>query len=181
MRKDACGLTLLELLIALGVLAVLLAVALPAWTHASAAVHSSHAREELSATLFDAARHSTLTGRRVVVCSTAGGEQCADSVDWSQGWIAFRDENRDGVRGPDERVVRRGGPLHETVGLQSTRGRTRLAFHRFGRVAGSNVTFTLCDGRGPEHARTLVVANHGRLRVGEPTATAATSCDASRR
>lgn len=181
MRRTARGLTLLELLIALAVLAAVLAIALPGWTHASAAVHSTHAQEELSATLFDAARHSTVTGKRVVVCSTAGGEHCAGSMDWSEGWIAFQDDNRNGVREPGERMIRRGEAVHHTVGLQSTRGRTRLSFHHFGRVAGSNVTFTLCDRRGPEHARTLVVANHGRVRVGEPTRAAAASCDASLR
>ena len=36
--------------------------------------------------------------------------------------------------------------------------------------AGSNVTFTLCDGRGASHARTLVLSNAGRLRHGVPSA-----------
>jgi type IV fimbrial biogenesis protein FimT len=42
--------------------------------------------------------------------------------------------------------------------------------------AGSNVTFTLCDGRGADQATTLVLANNGRLRSGTPTADAAQAC-----
>ena len=57
--------------------------------------------------------------------------------------------------------------------LRSTAGRTRLVFQPNGGNAGSNVTFTLCDGRGAATATTLVLANDGRLRAGTPTPDAA--------
>mgnify|MGYP006170030997 CR=1 FL=1 len=43
-------------------------------------------------------------------------------------------------------------------------GRMRIVFQANGGNAGSNVTFTLCDGRGPRKAVHLVMANDGRLR-----------------
>ena len=35
--------------------------------------------------------------------------------------------------------------------------------------AGSNATFTLCDGRGPAKARALIMGNAGTLRDGVAT------------
>ena len=49
-------------------------------------------------------------------------------------------------------------------------------FQPNGGNVGSNVTFTLCDGRGVEKAVTLVLANNGRLRSGTPSAAAAHAC-----
>ena len=51
-----------------------------------------------------------------------------------------------------------------------------LVFQPNGGNAGSNATFTLCDGRGAARAATLVLANDGRLRGGTPTALAAQAC-----
>ena len=60
--------------------------------------------------------------------------------------------------------------------LRTTVGRTRLVFQPNGGNAGSNVTFTLCDGRGAAQATTLVLANDGRLRSGTPSTAAAQAC-----
>ena len=51
-----------------------------------------------------------------------------------------------------------------------------LVYQPSGGNAGSNVTFTLCDGRGAVRATTLVLANDGRLRAGKPTEAAALAC-----
>jgi type IV fimbrial biogenesis protein FimT len=49
-------------------------------------------------------------------------------------------------------------------------------FQPNGGNAGSNATFTLCDGRGAARASTVVLANDGRLRRGRPTPAAARAC-----
>jgi len=49
-------------------------------------------------------------------------------------------------------------------------------FQPNGGNAGSNITFTLCDGRGAAQATTLVLANDGRMRAGTPTPAAAAAC-----
>ena len=51
-----------------------------------------------------------------------------------------------------------------------------MVFQPNGSNAGSNITWTLCDGRGAAAAVTIVVANNGRLRTGTPTAAAAQGC-----
>lgn len=176
MALNARGFTLLEMLIAIVVAAVLLAVAVPAWSAARAKVHATRVRAAMTVTLNDSLRHATVTGAEVVVCPTLGGSGCIKGTDWSHGWIAFADLDGDRARSERETLLHREPKLEGDVKLRSTPGRTRLVFQPGGSNAGSNVTFTLCDDRGPRHAITLVLANSGRLRTGKPNFAAASQC-----
>ena len=170
------GFTLIEALIALTVAAVLLAIAVPAWSHAKAAAYSGSVRMELAASLLDAVRHSAIAGTEVVVCPRTTAGQCSGSTNWDSGWTAFADINSNRIRDANETLLMSGKPLAAEVNLRSTAGRTRLVFQPNGGNAGSNVTFTLCDSRGPAHAMTLVLSNSGNLRPGKPSASAAWNC-----
>lgn len=176
MRYKETGFSLIEAVIVLLVAAILLAVAIPAWSNAASAAHNMAARGALATSLLDAVRHSALTGSEVVVCPGSNALQCSGQPDWSGGWIVFSDLNGNRVRDPAETLVRQAPALGGGVRLRSTPGRTRLVFQPSGGNAGSNLTFTLCDSRGADEATTLVVANDGRIRMGKPTAAAAQAC-----
>lgn len=170
------GFTLIEAMIVLLVAAILLAVAIPAWSNAASAAQNGATRAVLASTVLDAVRHSALMGAEVVVCPVTGAPQCSGSIDWSGGWIVFADLNGNRVREPHETLVSEAPALEGGVRLRTTAGRTKLVFQPGGGNAGSNVTFTLCDKRGVGKASTLVLANDGRLRQGIPTAAAAQAC-----
>lgn len=174
-RTDA-GFTMIEAVIAMAITAVLFAVAVPAWTNARAAVHSGTTRAELEGSLLDAVHHASITATEVVICPSSDAVRCSGGPDWSHGWIVFADLNADRNRDANETLLRQAPPLHGGVRLRSTQGRTRLVIQPNGGNAGSNVTFTLCDGRGPAKATTLVISNSGNMRHGVPTAAAAQSC-----
>jgi type IV fimbrial biogenesis protein FimT len=177
--KPQAGFTLLEALVAVTIAAVLLAIALPAFSSALAAARSGSAQAALAATVLDSVRHAGLTGVEVVACPTAAGNGCADSWDWTGGWIVFADLDGDRVHDAHETLVRRESTLGDHVRLRSTPGRRRLVFQPSGGNAGSNVTFTLCDARGPARATSLVISNAGRLRAVPARASAASDCVAS--
>ena len=169
------GFTLIEALVALLVLAILLGLAVPALSNASEAVHNGSAQAALGGSILGAVTHSAAAGAEVVLCpGDANG--CRSTIDWSRGWIAFADIDGDRRRDPADTLLKRVEALGGDVHLRSTPGRTRLVFQPNGSNAGSNVTFTLCDGRGVEKAMTLVLANNGRLRKGPPSETAARAC-----
>lgn len=175
MCPDNRGFTLLEAVIAMAIVAILACVAVPAWSSAREASHSGSAQAVLLESLLGAIGHAAITGSEVVLCpGDAAG--CRATVDWSHGWIAFADIDGDRRRDAGETLLKRAGPLGGRVHLRTTAGRTRLVFQPSGGNAGSNVTFTLCDGRGAAKAATLVMANDGRLRRGTPTASAAANC-----
>lgn len=174
-RKDA-GFTLIELMVAVAIVAILLGVGVPTWRSIVAATHSSSARESLYEATLAAGNHAMVAGNAAVLCASADGVQCSGSSDWSHGWIAFSDANHDRTRGSDERLLRVQGALSGGVHLRGTAGRTRLVFQPMGGTPGSNVTFTLCDQRGPAKASTVVMANNGRLRLSTPSQQAALDC-----
>ncbi len=177
MRGRTPGFTLIEALIAMTVVALLVALAVPAVGAAFAATRSGDAKARIVSTLLAALGHSTVTGAEVVICPSGDGESCSSSIDWSGGWIAFADLDGNRVRGPGETMLRRDPALAGDTRLRSTSGRTRIVFQPHGgAAAGSNVTFTLCDGRGPAKATAVVLANSGRIRQDTATPEAAQAC-----
>lgn len=175
MRLNNRGFTLLEAVVAMAVVTILACVAIPAWSSAREAAQNGSAQAALLESLLGAIGHAALTGTEVVVCpgDTAG---CRATFDWSRGWIAFADIDGDRRRDTSDTLLKTIAPLGGHVHLRTTAGRTRLVFQPSGGNAGSNVTFTLCDGRGAAKAVTLVMANDGRFRSGRPTPAAAADC-----
>jgi type IV fimbrial biogenesis protein FimT len=160
------GLTLIELLLALAAGTVLCTVALPSLTGGLEASRGADARADLLQSLATASNHAALSGVRGVLCPSADGRQCLDTPDWSAGWLVFLDDNGSRQHDPGETILKVQAALSGRVRLRSTAGRTRIVFQGNGGNAGSNVTFTLCDGRGPAKARALILSNSGGLRDG---------------
>ena len=174
---QARGYTLMELLVVLAIVAIALSVAIPAFSHGREAARSISAEARLLLSLQATLQRAALTGKRAVLCPSADGHHCRRSPDWSAGWIAFLDEDGNREHAPAEPLILAEAALPGDVRLRSTLGRTRLVFRGNGGNAGSNVSFTLCDGRGAAHARALILANDGRLRHGKPAeASVAATC-----
>jgi len=172
----ARGFTLLEAVVAVAIAGLLLAVAVPVWSGTMARVHSTDAQGRMTTTLIDSMRHATVTGAEVVVCPSLDASTCSPGTDWSRGWIAFADLDGDRLHSDRETTVHREPALRGGVRLRSTTGRTRLVFQPDGRAAGSNVTFTLCDRRGPRAAISLVLNNHGEMHTSAAAFPAASAC-----
>lgn len=168
--KTQHGFTLIELMIAVAVVGVLCGIALPAFSGGLEAARASGARADLLVSLVTASGRAAITGVHGVLCPSSDGASCLDSPDWSGGWLVFLDNNGSRELEGGERILRTQAPLTGNVHLRSTIGRTRIVFQGNGGNAGSNVTFTLCDGRGPARARALIMSNTGTLRDGRATA-----------
>ena len=162
--KTQRGLTLIELMITLAVVGVLFGLAVPALSAGLEAARASAARSDLLASLLAASGRAAITGVHGVLCPSSDGANCLDSPDWSRGWLVFLDSNGSRELEGGERILRVQAPLTGKVHLRSTAGRTRIVFQGNGGNAGSNATFTLCDGRGPGRALALIMNNSGGLR-----------------
>jgi type IV fimbrial biogenesis protein FimT len=173
------GWTLVELLCTLAIASIMFGSGMSLLAGVLERGRSAAVRQALADSLVAAGARAGLSDVRAVLCPSEDGETCSDGADWSAGWVVFMDRNANREIEGGERIVVRQGHLPGRVRLLSTKGRTRIVFQATGGNAGSNVTFTLCDGRGPKHAATLVLANNGRLRAtpADPASAVATCTD----
>jgi len=96
--NEQAGFTLMELLLAIAVLAILTTLALPAFTQFIANNRLAAEANELVASFQYARSEAVKRGLPVQICSSADGTACGG--DWNQGWIAMVDP------GGTEEVIR---------------------------------------------------------------------------
>jgi len=134
------GLTLVELAAAVALLAILVAVALPALVQPLERSRADTTRMRL-VSVFNTARAMAITHRRAVtVCPSIDGTGC--DADWARQFMG-------GTRSPRIRV-------------DSTEGRKYLRFQGDGRSGGNTLTVSICVGAELHSA--VIVNNVGRTR-----------------
>lgn len=105
------GYTLLEMLIALAVLAIVTAFALPNFQDSIARNARDGAMLELMRALALARSEAVDAGGPVSVCRSADLASCAGARgDWSDGWLVFTDAGEAGRIDGDDRILRARGP-----------------------------------------------------------------------
>lgn len=168
MKNRVQGLTLLELITSIAVLAILASLAVPGFSAVLDRTRASAVSHSLTASLM-AARLQAISERLpVAVCPSSDGRHCRITTDWSNGWIVFRDPQRAGQPARERDVLHRGDPVAKTVRLTSSSGRHLIRYQPAGHAAGTNATFRLCStARGSVLTR-VIVSNAGRARVERP-------------
>lgn len=172
MRSRQNGFTLLHTLAAICIAASLSGMAWSTYRHAALDAFQLEARSRLVETLLQASTQALANGKPVVVCPLGRNERCdGGSTDWSSGWMAFVDRN--GNRQYDADDTRFSHiALPRRLSISTSTGRQRIVYQANGAPPGSNLTFTLCDSRGPSRATTLVMGNTGQWRHGRSSGTA---------
>ena len=155
--------TVLELLVTLTIAAILLLTAAPALQQFTWRQHMRAGVGNLHNDLLAARSEAVYRNVAVVACPGEPLAGCADSSNWSQGWIVFPDLNGDRQRQAVEDVVRT-GQVFENLAIFSSSGRRSIRFLPDGSAPGSNGTIGFCGLGGPARARKLVISNIGRIR-----------------
>jgi type IV fimbrial biogenesis protein FimT len=168
-----CGFTLIEMMIALIIFALLLSFAFPAYRDWIAAQQLANHAHFIADTLDLARSEAIKHGYRVNVCKSHDGRQCAEDGGWERGWLLFVDENRSGQVDDDEIVLHREGPARDDITMQGNRpvedyvSYTSLGHARLLSGALQMGTFTLC--KPGQNALKVVLANSGRARIEKTT------------
>ncbi len=164
------GFTLIEMMIVLAVVAVLVGMVSVSVSSVTNASRSASAKASLVASLMRARSMAATGNVDVVLCPSLDAKTCASGYHWENGWIAFAAISPGSDRTGDDPVLAQQGNLRPNVHLVTTSGRTRIRFQPSGGNAGSNVTFTFCDGRGPKAATAYAMSNAGNLHPTKPKA-----------
>jgi type IV fimbrial biogenesis protein FimT len=180
------GYTLVELACVLAIAGIVASVALPSLGAFALDQRRTAVVNELVNTL-RLARSETLKrgGRALVACGVADrdsdGRLAADELgcagrDWSDGWVLAAWDDADGDARVDagELTTLRAFQTHADGRLTVIAGNFTasppvapagtLLIKSFGKRT-SNGTITVCDRRGPEAARAVIVSSVGRARV----------------
>lgn len=176
-RGSTSGFTLIECLIALAALAALCCIAIPSLSDAAAKTRDAAIRAAVVESLQRATTHAVATSTHVVLCPSADGHACLNSTNWSLGWIAFADPDKNRERSNVRDTLLQVQPaLDGGSRLRGTAGRTRLVVQPEGHTAGSNVTFTICRHGSPARATAMTLANSGRWRFSSAPEAASSAC-----
>ena len=169
--RGMTGLTLVELVVAMAVLAVTVTVAVPAFQGLLERTRATTAYHQLTASLM-LARAAAISRREpVVVCPSLDGLQCRGDPVWDDGWIVFPDPGGAGQPVDAQAILRRGESLGGGLRVRGTRGRPLVRYFADGRAPGSNLTLRVCT-RQDELLGRVVVNNVGRARTDRTTAAA---------
>jgi type IV fimbrial biogenesis protein FimT len=180
-RIDA-GVGLVELMVALALIACLATVAIPAFSNLIIKSRISAATTTLQAAFLLARAEAIKRGKSVVICRSVNSNglnpSCASNggdggggVGWADGWIIFVDEDS------DKKFTARDGLVHAQAAIFNnptegaiipTPNRGYLSFNPTGQTFASYIRFTIRrpnHDTNPAHDRYLCLASGGRARV----------------
>jgi type IV fimbrial biogenesis protein FimT len=162
------GLTLIELIIILTVLALLITLGAPS-------LRNMYLRNEQTVAVNSFLNHFFLARslaiqrqKHEIICPSEDGLICLENGIWSRGLIIFEDSGRNGVLDPAD-------PIHShyllpessQLEVYSSQHRTRVIYHEDGRPSGYNLTLTFCDPEERIKPKALIVNNVGRIRISD--------------
>lgn len=160
-RHHVRGMTLVETVVAIAVLAIVAAIALPAFGQLLQAARVRAAVADLSADLALARISAISRNRSYVLCPSDDGVMCRTDGRWDAGWIGFHGKGSPPVvpvTGPSTVRQRR----DDGIRINSGSGRAHVRYLPDGRNSGTNLTINVCAG--DTLAARVVVNNAGRIR-----------------
>lgn len=160
------GISLLELLFALALLAILGSLAVPAMSQTLKRA-SNHTLANQMILLVQYARSESIVRRHVItLCGSRSAQQCDGN--WSRHVLVFVDHNRNGKREDEDRLLQVVTTVKEGETLQWRvfGNKTYLQLHPNGRTRYQNGNFTYCPANGDaRYALHWLLNASGRLRV----------------
>ena len=187
--QPAFGFTLIELMVVLAVLAVMLALSAPGLTSFMRSAELSTAANSFVASLNAARSEAMKRNLPALVMPLEPGRR-----DWSQGFVAFVDADRDGAytESVDITVLRQ--PIHGTFLTVSGNGTAKAtpAYVRYdgsgfarksdGSSGNLSLSFSRNDVATAEtfaQTRRIFIARTGRIRICTPTSAKDARCEMS--
>lgn len=156
------GVTLLELMITVLVLAVVAAIALPNFGTVIRANRVATTSNDFMASVAYARSEAMRNNRGAVMCPSTDGLICGGT--WANGWIVWADRNGNGLQGADEPPLRVQGPLVR----QTAPGNTPIRFSPRGTIVSGPASVVLqaegCQS-GEPYRRTLNILGGGMVRM----------------
>lgn len=162
-KSGQAGVTVLETMVSLSIAVVLAVIGVPGLVDTIRDARRDTHVGDIVVSLNYARSEAIKRATWVTVCPSQDGEICSGISQWEDGWIVFVDANGNGVVDAADQTLRRRERLHGGTSLHGARKRVTYRSDGFSR--GYTDTLRICDERGTDHARSIIVSNTGRVRV----------------
>lgn len=161
-KRRTRGFTLLEVMVVVGIIAVLAALAGPSFTPLIERWRVRQAAENLQSTLYFARSEAIKRGGNVSIAAASG-------TNWGSGWVVFADTNNDGTQDTGEDTLQTtAAPTQVAINLAGTNGHINV--DRWGQLdsnTSTNFDFRLTpQGKSTANAgaTALCVGLGGRIK-----------------
>jgi len=161
MSRKQQGMSVLELMISIGLTAVLMGLAVPSMGQLIATQRISAATNQMIAHLQYARLQAVTRKLDVIACPSVDRRVCSGNR-WDRGWMIFSDKNGNG-RPDTDRDLLRVIQVDERATIASG-GRFRVRFQPTGGAYGTNLTLKICSSDQAVEGRAVIVSNPGRVR-----------------
>jgi type IV fimbrial biogenesis protein FimT len=157
------GYTLIELMLALGLVAVILGWGVPSFANLLRNAARTREVNQFIQAVYVARSEAIKRNGVVSLCPSRNGATCSPDAPWNSGWLIFVNLDRDtpAARDAGESLLRVYQPWDAG---HITSNRSTLSFRPFGQM-GVTATVTFCDDRGARAARAVIISQTGRPRV----------------
>ena len=164
------GFTITELMIAIAVLSVLIAIAVPSFRDAIEKQSVLSKSKQLRSALAEARDHAISKGTTVVVCGSVDQASCnTGSESWSLGWLSFIDENEDDDLNTGE-VVLKAAPAFQDNTVLTVNDEPVVFTADGAQETTTPIEFVLCPASNKAtHAKAVVVQVSGIIRYSRDT------------
>lgn len=165
------GFTLIELVITLAVVGVLAGIVAPSFVYFIKDNRMTAQINNLIATVHTARAEAATRRSIVTLCATTDASSC-NTTAWEKGWILFTDATGNASVDTGDEIIRYQQALEGDTTLResgfSFTSNGRVTFNTNGFLLGDNAssgTLTLCDDRGADEARAIVINVSGTSRL----------------
>ena len=173
-QQSQFGISLIEQIMVLAIMAVLVSVATPSLHRLLANNQVRTAQMDFIGALQHAREAAITSGQPIVFCPTHDAKRCSDETRWDHGWLLAHDRNHDNQ--PDREPLYTAAGYSGKLRVYSSAGRRTVRFHPDGSAPGSNLTLLFCEFGQVEHVLIVVVSNSGRVRGATATPEQSTTC-----
>lgn len=166
--NNRSGFTLVELLIAIAIGAILLTIAIPGYQAFIQNNKIASATNKLSASINLARMEAVKRGVKVSVCPSANSSfsACGDNTQWSQGWIVYVDSDNNNAIETESDLVKIAQPISNDATINSSSA--IISYDGTGFLMAGTTSFSLtANGCTGNNARTINLAASGRVSVNE--------------
>lgn len=170
-KKLQSGVTLIELMVVVAILAILASLAAPSFNQLIANNRQSSQVNSLLGDMRFARSEAIKRGRSIALCPssdpTSATAACSGN-DWRTGWILFVDEDNNSARASTEAILRRQESISAQSGGIVTNGSNPVSAFRFngeGRIPGAQDNLKFISTLSGIDDRLLCVNTTGRVRV----------------